>query len=297
MIKRIAPHLTNNPIFDLDVGRLRNGSTIQNLRRWTMRLFFLTLFIVSGLVGVGLIIENTTTAYPYYGFINSLFRALEILFLVSIGVDVFLDFSCMWSAVVTNQNMSLQHLELLRLTTLPEKSYITAQHALTQLRSWRMTVIVISIRITFIILMMGMLSFSTDFWHELVETLVEAPIETLMGLLIYAVFLTVYVVEPFWRLKAATALGLWLSSRRSIVGGVLACGAGIVAIWISQGALLSTIGFMVINVGQSFEESNFLTFLYLLICELFTASVIYWHYVVIREMGLKNAAKRAYRDM
>lgn len=166
---------------------------------------------------------------------------------VSIIVAFVLDFNCMIASVtLINREMSSGHWNLLRLTNLKPVRIITAKHVIAQERPWRIMAFILSLRTAVILLLFARSLLLVDPYYGgsrtdlqiFLRDLEQEPLVALAGLALLLVILAIYLIEPLWRMRTVTAVGVMISARvgsasRAVLGGL----GWIGFMWLSQIAL------------------------------------------------------------
>jgi hypothetical protein len=125
--------------------------------------------------------------------------------------------------------------------------------------------------------------------------------DTILFIPILMVFGGTYILEPLWRMRALTALGLWISARvgNAALAGLTGFGAMIV-VWISQSVIMGILmWFTSAIMGRVFFEfmdSVLAIACGVLIMCVITALVIYNYYRILGEMSLNQALRNAFRE-
>lgn len=119
-------------------------------------------------------------------------------------------------------DVSARRWDLLRLTPLPQSSIVAGKHAVAQLRVWRALAVVVGLRAAAVSAL-------------LVSWFVLSGLGMLSDFVLVSPLVAVYVLEPIWRVRSLTALGLVISSYlldRSLA--VLTSGLALAAVWLAQ---------------------------------------------------------------
>jgi hypothetical protein len=127
----------------------------------------------------------------------------------------------------------------------------------------------------------------------------------------FLIFIAVYLLEPFWRHQAMTALGLAVSAGRSTTNGLLAGLGGILAVWISQGIVvyLLVLGMSVINnlmyslvmsegyhYRFDYDVVMHIQMIMLLAACVTTGVVIFIYYSLLQRINLNTMQRRAFNS-
>jgi hypothetical protein len=183
---------------------------------------------------------------------------------------------------------------LLRLTIIPAEQIAAVKHAAARLRAWRMTTIVFAIRLAVIILAFlnwvltdGLRYFRFRF-------------EDTFIFLSFLVAAVTYLIEPFWRARAVTALGLDISIRlRSSLSVTLSAIGSVLALWILQPIIIGGIFycFGTTFLGMLFynQINSFVTGIIVFFIALFIAAVFYGFYAALCNISISNLINRLVR--
>lgn len=243
MIKRHLPHTaigTDNPLFNLEIKRVRFAETPDRLARYTR--WVLVVGTVVFALAMFLILQSTRNYAPYVSDENVLFWFVVI----GILADGMLDIACMVSGLsVISSEIASGRWNLLRLSGLRFNDIVAAKYALTQVRAWRAMVLIIAFRLAVAFILT----------RELVVTSGISIISNLLGwyaLACLAGLVAVYLIEPFWRTCSVTALSLVISAYGSSVSfAFLAAFFAIVLLWIVQVVIIAVFIWMLIATGGS----------------------------------------------
>ncbi len=262
MLERWMPYAgaAFNPVFRFGVRRLRFGRSARALRRRSLILIAVSSAIILCLWAASLIgtynlrsCATTEPAYCYYPLIDSSASFIAGLALFSVAIDVFLDLTCILAGYQTLRlETEAVHWDLLRLTPMRIETLIDAHYAVAQARAWLMTALVTTLRVATVALFLltifvlplvlrgfiGDLGLGYDFsW-----------LFSFTGLALVA---AIFMIEPLWRMRAVTALGLALASRfRQPTFGALAGLGSIFALWLAEAILLGMMFWLTALVGR-----------------------------------------------
>lgn len=306
-----ADDALRHPLFWLDVRRVRWGQTVERFRRYSRNIF---LVVNSAVLFIWLFLLMAAWAGDPYDrsslvYVES-FNILNFIAVIAIAVDAVLDFVCLQTALnAINGEIVAGRWDLLRLTALHERGIARAKHAATRLRVWRLTLVVASVRAATILLaLVGLLALPYIFTgynrvvDGLFDTLIYDPISSFLAYTIAAITALVYIVEPFWRMQAMTALGMVLSAYiRSTAFGLLAAVGTMVMVWLLQLtiavvlALGLSMGLSVVLAplifGVGVGSSAATAFMLLVAC-IITAFTIYGFYALLQTWSLERVVQR-----
>ncbi len=300
--------LGQEPLFKYAIRRVRWGETVRRLRHYNVRAALIVHALILGLWLLNLVAAASSYPPPtsygysapgYYTYFQST-NTVTWLLLATIGMDIILDFACLVFAINSiGGEISAGRWDLLRMTPLREERVVEAKHGLAQVRAWRVMAVVLYARIATVILILLnvlVLPVLLDVSGLLVDMFRFEFFNPLLLLFTVAIFLAVYVIEPTWRMRALTAVGVAISARvHNIVFSLLAAFAAIVAIWISQAVIMGVIGWITIQfVAGSYELSIYMCVV-LAAC-IGTAFIIRAYYTSLEGWALGYATRRIYHE-
>jgi hypothetical protein len=268
--------LEDNPLYIRDAGRIRWARTQGDLRRKSIAWIG---WIVVGLFGCSILFVVRDSSL------------LGWLMLGSIALDALLDLVCLVFTINTiNGEIIAGRWDLLGLTSLTAEQIVYAKYAVGQLRAWRMMLIVTGVR--FAVALLAVVSFVINIlrwgWRE-------NFVNTIQFILIFALFFAIYLIEPLWRLRAMTALGMAISVHtRSVVSSVLAGLFGTLAVWLSQGVIFAGIIFVFSLFARGTYQSESLACLLFLACGT-VALAVYNYYRLLGRYCLRRVVRRVYQ--
>lgn len=280
----LTPH-SDHPLFKAEIRRIRWGETPRRLWRYTLMVFGLVGVLVLVLWVLALITTPTSSYYMDRLAISGDF--IGLLFLASIALDILLDFVCLWFTVDSiDKSANPMKWDLLRLTTTRLEVIVAAKHALAQVRAWRVMALIIGLRlsIVFLVCCHFILLEQVD-WGQILS-----DINVWIGLITLIIFALVYVIEPYWRMQAMTALGLGHSARFGNPAMVILVGTGkVLAVWIEQ---------VIVIVITLYAGAAFIGLLVvgILIACCLTAGVIYAFYLTMQALNLTAAQQHTFAE-
>jgi hypothetical protein len=244
-----------NPLFRYGARRFRWANRIHRVSlRWAAlaggAVLALWLLVVLGAAGNSVVYATSTSQYSYPSAAYMVMAASNsfwgIAFVLSIAADVLLDMVCLAATVnAISGEVTAGRWDLLRLSSITPRQVNDAQHGLGQLRAWRFMAVVVGARMA-VVLIAGLQAFVLPML--LYNDTSVSGLFSFFGLfgwmiiLTFGVFFLVYIIEPFWRMRAMTALGLAISARvASLTGGLLAGFGAIVAVWVVQAIIMGVV--------------------------------------------------------
>ncbi len=229
---RLTPHqrLLHNPLFRLEIRRTRWGESAETLMRHNLRR---PLILGGGLLLVWLYAASRDR----YG------RGEEVViwaFVGSLLALLWIDFNSISAAIGSiNGEVVAGRWDLLRLTPLTTRQIIAAKHGGAQVRAWRAAMLVIALRVVVILMATGTVIWETVIyggWGSLRGSDLSSFVVTVISV---ALISGLYILEPLWRLRAITALGVAISARaRHQTSSLLTAVGAILALWIVEGFIL-----------------------------------------------------------
>ncbi len=296
--------ITRHPVFVREARRVRWGTSHSYLKHYSWRLVLLVQPVSFGLWAciMGLIYLLTP---PYlrsrdYWPIEAGFNAANLLILSAIAANLVLDFFSTQAAIHSiSGEINAGRWDLLRLTALHGIGIARAKHAAAQLRVWRGMMIAISVRLAtvwmLVLVYLVLLTYDTNFFTGLLNY----PIETIFFILVLCLTGAIYVMEPYWRMKAMTTLGLMVSTYEwNIPLALLAATALIFAVWLAQFVIAASLIFGLGLFAPVFfiSPSPVFGLVYLLLSVLVTGLTIYGFYALVQSWGLRRVIWRISRE-
>lgn len=306
MLDTLLPHgsvYATTPIYRYAARRIRWTNSTPALIRFIAAAVLVATVALAALWGlvVWLQIASMRACFEAGGYYcegavwDNLNLTLGIMLLASIGAGWLMDFACVLAAFNSIRGrVDSSHWDLLRLTPLREEVIVRAEYAVAQVRALRSAGVVFGLRIASVIVLLLQ-------WLLLPTLIAGAGGEVYDGgyndpdyvllLIGFIAFFAVYLVEPFWRMAAVTALGLAVAARfRGIVSAGLAAFGALVTMWIAQAIIMSII------FGCSFSIAFVLEYFYPLCASAGTGALIFVFYMILRQEAIKHAIQRAFRD-
>ncbi|MBC7811459.1 MAG: hypothetical protein H7175_09935, partial [Burkholderiales bacterium] len=218
--------------------------------------------------------------------------------LISILGNLLLDFVSLWvSMTAIGGEVSAGRWDLLRLTSLREDGIVEAKHALAQLRAWRITLVVVGLRLGLVIILALHGFVLLPLFGNGGDIFGYSDFGT--GVVLYttlAIFFAVYIFEPLWRMRTQTALGMMVSTyTRSVVYAALGSLGMMIAVLVVQALIIAAIGFVISVLTRGFGYTSQLSSMcfILVVCSA-TAVIIYMFYRTVGEWALGRTTRRAF---
>jgi hypothetical protein len=298
--------MLTHPVFKLELRRVLWAQSAARLQRRTMRAFASVFFALISLwllyIYNGHVRASAAGAYLTSEFMIGTLLALSLL------ANAILDSVSLFGVLSSiSSEIKAGRWDLLRLTSVSEHEIVAAKHSVAQVRVWRTMTIIASLRITAFALLMLHSTFlpqSTLENSTVLDTVQDFfrndPIAMLFGLATFALFWLICIVEPLWRMRAMTALGLAISARvQQVTFAGLAGAVAILTVWVIQYlVLMSVIGtlfWLAVQLIQPPLMSTAVMALLFCMC-LVIAFVVYVFYLRLREWSLRRALRYAFAD-
>lgn len=243
---RLTPHfrLSSNPLFAHEMRRVRHAESAKTLIDYSILMLsaICALLLLVWLL-LTLVSPNPTTR-DYFGGV----AFLSVLLPVSLLSVIALDYNCMTNSVGSiNSEIRAGRWDLLRLTTLESQQIVAAKYGVAQARAWRTMMLVVALRAAAVLVAGGSLVRMAFEDVQRFSTL-DMPLPAFLLLILAAAACALfYVIEPFWRMRTVTAIGLAVSARVGHTVSSVVFAVGVLgAFWLAQGfvafALLVIVG-------------------------------------------------------
>jgi hypothetical protein len=233
-----VPHFNvyeQNPIFEFELRRVKRLATPDRLWLYSALIQAVPALITLGLYFVALsdyvthyFQNNPSAGYYYYSrFDDSL--GTWVLFLIALSGLMFLCGDIYYMAVTVhsiNNQINSGHWELLRLTPMDDADIFEAKLATAHIRAWRVMNVEVALRLMVVTLVSAMILFParaflngeslfgrSSIWNGLLDALRQRPFSTTLILITFFAWVIAYVIEPRWRMRSLTTLGMYISSR------------------------------------------------------------------------------------
>jgi hypothetical protein len=235
----------------------------------------------------------TAPAYPVryasYAVVARSSEFLSLAFSLSLLSNFLVDLVAVWVALPSiDMGQNPIWWDLIRVTTLNPEKILAAKHAAAQVRAWRMMMVIVSVRV----ILVGLFVLTAIMFHWRLGLIETSP--DMFGILPgLAILAATYVLEPYWRMRMMTALGLRIAARAPNLPMAILTGFGaILLVWILQMMIIFGL-FFVLSFAMSFvlllPSSGFVG-LFVVCCV--AAIAIYAFYDGMRVRSLKNATAR-----
>lgn len=301
MFFRLTPFATSasdHPLFRLEARGVRNYSDFSSLRvnsvtriGWTVAI---CLLLFAGYIVLNMTGRNFSYYYSSQQALLSIATDFTVL-VVIVGVfsNAYLDFVCLSASMTAiNGELVSGRWDLLRLAGMREGYFTVSKHGIAQLKAWRAVMGVVGLRLVgalsalIVAVVAGLQLFASIVTFN-DALLVLGSIATLI------VFAVVFCLEPIWRMRAITAVGLYVSARtRNPSYSPLLGFALVFGIWIVQFIIMFTVAaaFSMLGFPLVFLLGGLFTYLAPLIICIITAVAVYGFYSIIQNASLRRVA-------
>jgi hypothetical protein len=235
---RLTPHqrLSRNPLFALETRRIRWGHSAKAITDYSAVL----VGVVCAVVALVWLLIRLSERYP-----SRVSDFSILLVALSLIASLLLDYRCLSTALGSiNGEAAAGRWDLLRLTALDYRQIVVAKYGVAQVRVWRLMTLITALRLG-IVLTLGLNTLIIMLQDSAGVTRTSGEIiSTLFAQLVLVVVAVIYVIEPFWRMRMVTALGMAISARaRQHASSVLVGIGALAALWLSQGIIVTAIAF------------------------------------------------------
>ncbi|GAB4525193.1 MAG: hypothetical protein OHK0046_40740 [Anaerolineae bacterium] len=293
--------LRRNPIFTLAARRhpyLRHTAALHlhSLTRilWVLLPVVLIWVIIIGLVSLQTAV-NASINNPYN---SSIYTPAYIagarytvwLLIGGVALMVVQDVVAVVVSISTVRRTQVSNnTDLMRLTSLSSTAQITAKHGIAQLLSWRVMLVAVGVRCGLMIIYTLQAAYIAlnDAPGALVMTsrLGSDLLELLLDVVLFVLLNGVYILEPFWRLRAMTALGINTTSRANHpnqafltgFGGMAAIWAGVIALVVMEYMVVLVAGRFFFDRLDSIPQAVFQFILPLSLVPIAVSIFLYYH--------------------
>ena len=287
---RLTPHqhLNHNPLFNFEVRRVRWGQSAQALLRTSGRL---VLIVCTALMLLWLLV--TLRDIHQDSLRDFVLLLLGLSFLASLALDTVSMSSALGSI---NGEIASGRWDLLQLTLLTVPQIVAAKHGTAQVRAWRLMVLIIGMRVA--VALMIVLSYLLILFRDTGSSF-RTPGQTLTSIIGQLVLITLgilYILEPWWRMRTVTALGVAISARtRQPISAVLAAAGMVFALWLLQGFVAVVIAFgvglIIVPLTLLEVSANQVVICSPLLLLALAIATVYGFYSIVQTWGLRSAER------
>lgn len=305
LLVRLLQLPDHEEIFHRDLATVRGVRSVEGVWRYTLRIFLMFLLVTC--IAMVIAYLAVRDVYPVDEILVVGFFTLLAIVALTYYTEFIIDIASLgFSIGLVNREVIANRLDLLRLAVGDESSVVRAKHGVAVVRTWRLAVVWIVMRIMVLLIL---LIFACLFLY--IVWMTEVPVlsawQPALGWAIVGIFVLPFVlIEPVWRLRLLSALGVAISARvHSRTSSVLAAIAAWFGYGIARSTLTSTLYvpvFLVGNLiydliagdGEDFsrveQAQNVLFLIYIPLVTVVALVGIYWFYRVSREFLLRNTA-------
>ncbi|MBN8638254.1 MAG: hypothetical protein J0M07_23280 [Anaerolineae bacterium] len=181
--------------------------------------------------------------------------------------------------------------ELIRLTSISPVDVIVAKYAVARVRAWRTTARLMWARA--LLAVFGLVLIAWQWFTTGVGSTVFDLLYAGAALVVGTCGAVVFVLEPYWRMKALTALGVAISARAlSGVSAPLASGLALLAFWWLELVLIVTLALLFSTASLWMLASQLAVLVCMPVVIAGFGAVIYGFYSGIQHASLRHAAFR-----
>ncbi len=231
-LERAMPYTAvsaDNPLFRYEVRRIRWGQSAWQLMGYSLAAWWFIPFLMASLWV--LLLDD----YSNPRLDHARDQYIVLLLLCGVGANFILDMVSLTAALsgVASERRAGRW-DALRLTNLCPEQFVSAKHAAAEIRAWRIMALVVSLRLSLVAFLM-------------------IRIELLPTLFLLLGYCAAYVLEPIYRMRALTALGIAISTRiQNMAYALLASSVAILATWAAEiGIFLLVCGWLLVRYGAS----------------------------------------------
>ena len=227
-----------NPVFNFDLRRVRWLSDPERLLRFSLYLFLIPPVAISLIVFVLAqdALHAGANSYAYRAYYQFFFVTTWVIFLLSLAVTVVGDLYYLLVSVSSiNRMITSGEWDMLRLTVIPETDLVQSKHVVAEIKGWRFMVIEAAVR-TFGLgfAITHMVLFAKFSYAQLASPLFLAALSAVL-----VIWSGIYAIEPLWRMRALTALGIAASAEiHRLTYAGLAALAGSAGMHLLQGGMV-----------------------------------------------------------
>jgi hypothetical protein len=305
-----ADSVMRHPIFRWQVQRLSWGAASGDLWRFTRHVLVRAqlLMVVIWLLAAGLLYLSAPDYVRSLHFFisDSGNRAVGWLVIALLPAGFILDFVSVQAALRSiSGEVTAGRWDLLCLTALNIRGITHAKHAVAQLQTWRAMLLLAGAR--FAVIWLSLLAYyllpvilTADFSiiADVLRRIVDYPIEIAAAVLLLGGLSAIYIIEPYWRMRTMTALGMTVSVyvRHVPLAGLVAIGL-IGLVWLAQLVVLVSLLFVLsLFLPIFFVTTMFhLGYLYLIFSCLMVGLTLYGFYNLVKNICLHRVTRRLER--
>ncbi len=272
--------IAGHPVFVAEMRQTRRKPP-RRYALWSLLWLVLPIVVI---VGVSLLLMRDWRTFS--GLVQFMLAGVFLF-------GAYLDVASLLSSVNSvSRDFAQVKMDLLRLTPLHEAGIIAAKHALSLVRTRRLTLVLVGARVG--VLAAAVMSDATLLG---VGQLLSAGLQLGLVALIFLVF----VLEPFWRNEMITSLGIYVAAlNRSSLSLLLTAGFSMGVVWVLSLMIVGVASFglglmaslLLSNVGYSSLDGSLLFGLWFnMFFLVLLASAIYGFYHLLERWCLRAALR------
>jgi hypothetical protein len=251
----------DHPLVVREARRLRWLKRGESPERYSIKIILLVLGLVL-ILYVGWLVLNMPrppSRLDNWWFLPTTAGFFYILFGVSIVASIPLDYVSITASLNSISGEIISgNWDLLRLTQVRDSEIIVAKYASSQLRAWRTTMWVIGLRAATVLsaTIVAVGDYASG-WRAAYNS--RADITLLLAVLTLVTLpglLGIFVLEPLWRMRAITALGMVISARvRDGAPATLLAVGALLLLWLVQAIVVAVVAtgiYIVVFVAAAF---------------------------------------------
>lgn len=281
-LRQIQGKYALNPIWEVELRHLQGGMSA--LRRFGGRAL--------GSASLAACIIAALASLQWSGQLHLTVVGWSIL--AAIGVMLTADVAYVFTTVThLGAEMRSGQWDLLRLTALKAEAILDAKYNGAQLRTWRILMVEISLRL-FTVLLIALLALMQAITHIMLR-FPDGILTICLLVFVLSGVSVVYIREPWWRMRAVVALSLAISaSIRQESYAVLAALSALIAIRLTQAALLVGVPLFLLSAGrETFGLAGLCIIPYMIVL---VCGITFWFYNFLRVNALRFALRHAFRS-
>jgi hypothetical protein len=276
-----------NPLFELERRRLGRLHSFDAIKNYSVNRLLYPLLI--GLVGCMCLQERGGIGAVLFG-IGGPFITVGLLLA-----------SDMYYTMVTinsiNHYITSGQWDVVKITLVKDQTMLDAIYAVAQIRAWRMMMYDVAMRLCGV-LVIFFLAISAIMRNGLYlgKLNLDAVFAIIIFLVVAGIWVGLYVVEPLWRMRALTAVGLALSARITNLTFTAIAGFGITfALHIAQIVMLIGVLLLAAQTNRGYSSSAVAVEFAALFFTVVIAGMVFILYKTVQVLSLSDALNRAFR--
>lgn len=205
---------SDHPLFRLVRKRIKWAKTHDDAKRHSRRFVILRVWVILGLWFVWVFSQAPNNIYAYGAYFETGLESTMWLFGFSLMLSYLFDLAIVvYTMNSISAEINLRRWDLLTLA-MDETRIIRAKYELGTLRTWRLYLTMLSVRISVVLMIfitfIGLVSIDLGRFTIGVE---PNLVGTVGVILLVPLATSYYLLEPFWRVRASTSMGVTLSAR------------------------------------------------------------------------------------